>query len=917
MVWQRNRFALLIYALVLTVALGAAAQQQPSVAQPPTSVSPSAASQSAQGATAPAQAADTLAPAGLYDPIPQDLGITGLKEALLRLSNTARMVHTDAHPDDEDGGMLTLESRGHGVKAVLLTLNRGEGGQNKIGSNLFDELGVVRTLELLAADRYYNVEQRFTRVVDFGFSKSAEETFEKWHGHDIALGDMVRVIRTFRPDVIVSRFQGTPRDGHGHHIASGILSREAFRAAADSERFPEQIAAGLHPWQAKKLYVDNVHENEDWTLRLDTGEYSAMLGMSYQQFAMEGLRHQLSQGAGAWSAPAGPHYTYYKLVDSVLPSTLGPDGHEKDFFDGIDTSYAGIAKYAGTEEKAVPWLGDLLRQLQSKIDAANASVDRDLHATAVAVLSAQHISEEIRARIRSAQLSPAAVNEMLAHLPATSDFEDAERLALAWKIQAKIEGRGAQEQSQIVVPGEKFVVVADVPKVDGATVDSVSISAPAGWSSRELPAGNDGARRFEVTVPAQAEYTGPYFHRNNPETDAIYTIDDPEWLTLPFIPPPVHVLVHFSLPGVNGEGTINKIVRADISRNGHARSVPIAVAPALSVLVEPVTEVVPVKTETPIELAAVVRGNIVMHGGELRLNPPLGWKAEPVVQPVAFDTPGEQKRFRFYLIPDAEKEMQFHMQVGLEYQGRLYDRGFTIVSRPDLGVGYYYQPAVQRISVVNVKLPKYLHVGYLMGAGDDIPTVLRQVGMDLKMITPEELASGNLSKYGTIVLGIRAYDTRDDVRKYNKRLLDYVANGGTLIVQYNAGVADFNAGNYTPYPATLSRDRVTSETAPVTILDPGDDVFDFPNEINAHDFDGWVQERGLNFMHEWDSRFNPLMESNDPGEAPLKGGLLRASYGHGTYIYCGYAFFRQLPAGVPGAVRLFVNIVSAGHEMGR
>src|SRR6516162_8223616 len=272
-------------------------------------------------------------------PLAIDTGVTGLKLMLRRLHTTARLMHTTAHPDDEDGGMLTLESRGHGVTALQLTLNRGEGGQNIVGSDLFDELGLVRTLELLSADRYYGVDQRFTRVADFGFSKTPEETFEKWGGHDVALADMVRVIRTFRPDVICTRFQGNSRDGHGNHQASGILTREAFRAAADPARFPEQIREGLLPWQAKKLYLGNPPgvfgggnvADDAYTIKLDTGEYSPLLGMSYTQFALEGLSHQTSQGTGGIRVPPGNRYAYYKLTDTVLPQ---PAGHEDDFFAG-------------------------------------------------------------------------------------------------------------------------------------------------------------------------------------------------------------------------------------------------------------------------------------------------------------------------------------------------------------------------------------------------------------------------------------------------------------------------------------------------------------------------------------------------------------------------------------------------------
>src|SRR5437016_7626648 len=311
----------------------------------------------------PALAQNTADKVCPVDPRPQDTGAAGLKQMLLRLHTTARLLHTTAHPDDEDGGMLTLESRGKGVTAQLLTLNRGEGGQNKVGSNLFDVLGVLRALELTASDRYYGVEQRFSRVADFGYSKNPEETLQKWGGHDIALADMVRVIRTFRPDVLIARFSGTERDGHGHHQVSAILTKEAFRAAADPNRFPEQIKEGLQPWQPKKLYMGNVCgfgssscDGANYTVRLNTGKEDPLLGMSYVQFAIEGLRHQQSQGLGDVSVPKGDRFAFYKLVDSVIESPKDKDGHEQDFFDGIDTTLPGFASGLGEEEKKAPWL---------------------------------------------------------------------------------------------------------------------------------------------------------------------------------------------------------------------------------------------------------------------------------------------------------------------------------------------------------------------------------------------------------------------------------------------------------------------------------------------------------------------------------------------------------------------------------
>jgi hypothetical protein len=293
---------------------------------------------------------------------------------------------------------------------------------------------------------------------------------------------------------------------------------------------------------------------------------------------------------------------------------------------------------------------------------------------------------------------------------------------------------------------------------------------------------------------------------------------------------------------------------------------------------------------------------------------PKQWHAEPEEVFVELDQRGDKKDFEFTVHPASLQEGRAEIRALLQAGREKYKEGYTLVTREDLGSFYYYQPALQRISIVDVKIPHDFKIGYIMGAGDDIPTVLQQAGLDVAMIPPEKLTSEDLSRYGTIVLGIRAYDTQKEVTTNNKKLLDFVSNGGTLVVQYNTGVTDFNDGKFAPYPAKLSRARVSVEEAPVEVLAPDDSVFHYPNTITAHDFDGWVQERGLYFMNQWDEHFQPLLSSHDPGEDPQRGGLLLAHYGKGTYIYTGYAFFRQLPAGVPGAVRLYVNLLSAGHD---
>lgn len=860
------------------------------------------------------------------DPLPQDSGAAGLKQMLVRLRTTARLMQTVAHPDDEDGGMLTLESRGRGATTLLLTLNRGEGGQNKLGSNLFDVLGVLRTLELTASDRYYGVEQRFTRVADFGYSKEATETFQKWHGHDIALGDMVRVIRTFRPDVLVARFSGTDRDGHGHHQASSILTQEAFRAAADPSRFPEQIKEGLHPWQARKLYIGNVCgfgamtcPAENYTVRLNTGEFSPALGMSYIQFSVqEGLRHQLSQGAGGWSVEPGDRFTYYKLVDSVVTSAKDKDGHEQDLFDGIDTSWVGLASRLGKEEAAVPWLRAQLTSVQKSVEAATAAADHG--DAAPALLAGLRDTRELIAEIEKAALSQTGKDLLLAALGTKEEqFEKAINLAsgATLSLVADVPIGPSPDHAFLIVPGQSFDVTATFSSRGAARKPRrMELALPSGWRSEmaEDSVAGTGTATFHVRVPADAAITRPYWHRDNPETDAVNLVDDPRYTGLPFPPPPVGAFAEYEVDG--GTATIHATGMVPFKdASGTTRHRALAVAPAFSVMLDPGEQVIALANGSTTSVKVAIISNLTgPAAGTLHLDVPESWRVEPARLPVQFQQSDEKQEFEFKVVPASLKPGRARIRAVLESGSRDYSEGFSVVTREDLDTFYYYQPAVQRVSIVDVSVPHDLKVGYIMGAGDDIPTVLKQIGMNVTLIPAESLASTDLSVYGTIVLGIRAYDTQKEVAANNKKLLDYAFGGGTLVVQYDTAVSDFNSGHFAPYPAQLSRRRVSVEDAPVEILAPDDSLLNYPNRIAQSDFDGWVQERGLYFMDQWDSNFKPLLASHDPGESPLKGGLLRAQYGKGTYIYTGYAFFRQLPAGVPGAIRLYVNLLSAGHE---
>jgi len=892
-----------------------------------------------------------------YEPLPQETGAAGIELMMRRLQTTARLMQVDAHPDDEDGGMLTLEARGKGVSTLLMTLNRGEGGQNKLGSNLFDVLGVLRTLEVLASDRYYGVEQRFSRVADFGYSKTAEETFQKWQGHDIALADIVRVVRTFRPDVLVARFSGTERDGHGHHQASAILTKEAFRAASDPKRFPEQIAEGLEPWQPKKLYIGNVCgfgamtcDAANYTLRLNTGVVDPVLGASYIQFAMQGLRHQQSQGAASWTVDPGDRFTFYKLVDSVVESPKDKDAHEQSFFDGIDTTLPGLAARLGGEEKKAPWLRRELESIAAEIKHAADKTVSDPDSASDPLAKALQSLDDLTARVRNSGVAEAAKGDLLAILlEKRQQAQTALNLALNVSLKATVASLpdpgktvpAFKDALTVVSPTQRFQVIAKLHNgskywliVEGADLDqSQDWVKQTDAGEMTIAPSQDYYANFALKVPADAPDTRPYWHRDDPETEALNIVDDERYQTLPLPPPPLRVNVRYETVERKGHSPVPDVIRNRVGTSatstgeisatvlvpflddaGKTNRTSLSVAPAFSLNLEPDEQVLPVEAGKKITVKVGVSSNLTgAPNGTLRLKLPKGWTSEPGELTVNLPKRGDQQDFVFKLFPASLKEGRTEVRAVLEAGDKKYSEGYALVTREDLGAAYYYQPAVQRVSVVEVKVPKDLKVGYVMGAGDEIPTVLQQIGMDVTLVPAEKLGSEDLSRYQTIVLGIRAYDTQKDVIANNQRLLDFVQAGGRLVVQYNtlnSAAGDFNKGKFTPYPATLGRARVSVEEARVAILDPASPVFHSPNEITQKDFEGWVQERGLYFMTQWDSNFTPLLESHDPGESEQKGGLLVAHYGKGTYIYTGYAFFRQLPAGVPGAVRLFVNLIS-------
>ncbi|MGH9528656.1 MAG: hypothetical protein ACRD2S_01915, partial [Terriglobales bacterium] len=662
---------------------------------------------------------------------------------------------------------------------------------------------------------------------------------------------------------------------------------------------------------------------------------------------MEGLRHQLSQGAGMWSIGTGPRYSYYKLVDSVLPKSTS--GHESNFFDGIDTTLPGLARRLGDDVNKLPKFRSRLERVQTEIENASQQSNTVPSRAAPSLLSALNHFEVLIQSVESSSLDPRQKLDLITVLKEKhQQCETAANLAMGISLDATVapaKGSPSKLPSEgdaltVVSPGQRLTVLVKFHNSSKypLKIERLSVESAQDWvtgtykgdNRNFVKAGEDFYANFRLRVPVDAPDTRPYWHRDNPETESVNIIDDENYATLPFPPPPLRIRADYRITGradlaiagiqVRGTdgpaGAIEATVRVPfVEKDGRERDPDLAVAPAFSVMLEPGTQVIATNQSSSKTVKVGVSSNVSgLTKGRLRLDVPQGWKVEPRTVAVDFHARGQKQDFEFTIVPDKLVEGRANLHAVFESGGKRFTEGYTLVTREDIGGFYYYQPAVQRVSMVDVKTPPELMVGYIMGAGDDIPTVLKQIGMNITMITAEDLAGEDWSKYGTIVLGIRAYDTQRDLVANNARLMKYVFDGGTLVAQYNAGIGDFNRENLTPFPAELSRQRVTVEEAPVDILEPHDTIFHYPNEIRASDFDGWVQERGLYFMDQWDDHFKPLLACHDPGQAPQKGGLLRAGYGKGVYIYTGYAFFRQLPDGVPGAVRLFVNLLSSGHE---
>ncbi len=913
--------------------------------------------------TAQTPNATSIAATSDYQPLRVDRGSSALQQSLRKLATRASLMMIVAHPDDEDGGMLTYESRGQGARVALLTLNRGEGGQNIMSNDLWDQLALVRTQELLAAGRRYGVDQYFTRVADFGFSKTLDEALSVW-GHDRVLYDVVRAVRRNRPLVLTAVFVGGITDGHGQHQVSGEMAQEAFKVAGDPNVFPDQIKAGLLPWTPLKVYArvpsfsispkgmydyatgkwapvrfydyvagKSIDAVPTTTLTITEGGYDPALGGSYIQLAREGLGQQKSQNGGTGIPLSGSFDVPYHRYGSRVTSS----DKEHSYFDGIDTSIPGIASLAKGQH---PFLTAGLREIAATVDQATRTFSPSQPAKLVPLLAAGlKQTQLLMQKVTASNLSPEEkynINHELAVKEAqfNSAIVEALGVSLTAVVAPASPDRGrsgfatdAQDTFTTAVPGQSFGVTAYLtnPGAVAIQIQSVSLRSPytgndtgkdqGDWRITTttplhgaLEANQRQAADFHVTVPLDVGVTKACFHRKDVE-QPYYNLDSVACLDHPLPPYPLEAWLEFTVDGVSvRSGQAVQTVQHVVGRGGVYE--PLLIVPAISVAATATASIIPLGEQNPAIVNVRVRSNVKASApAEVHLDLPPGWKSSPESAPFIAHKERDDQILSFAVTPRNLTAASYPIASIAEYQGHSYAQGYETVGYPGLRPYNYYQPGPYKLVGVDVKLAPGLKVGYVMGTGDDVPQSLESMGVTVHLLQPADINTGDLSIYDVIVLGIRAYAARPELAASNGRLLDYVKRGGVLIVQYNSREYDHNYG---PYPISLTGDpeKVVDEAGPVQLLQPESPLLSWPNRITAADFQGWVEERGHSFMHSWDPHYQALTEAHDPGQEDQKGGLLYARYGKGAYVYVAYALYRQLPEGIPGAYRLFANLLS-------
>ncbi len=906
-------------------------------------------------------------PSPIALPIAEDRGAAALEQSLKRLSTTASLMMIVAHPDDEDGALLTTLSRNYGVRCTLLTLTRGEGGQNAMSADTDGALGLIRTNELLKADEYYGAKQLWGTEVDFGFSKTQEEAFARW-GHDRVLYDAVLAVRRERPQIIVSTFVGGITDGHGHHQVSGEIAQEVFKAAADPAVFPEQLkpasegGLGLTVWQPLAVYsmvpfapvtekgmfdyatgkwdpakFKNYVTGEwitgvpstDATIQVGTRDSS--LGRSYVQIAREGWGQQKSQNGGANPTLSGPAATNYHLWAVTPSGAESPDVNTTDngLFHNkkvrIRTSIESLPALLNMWPP--PWLAVGLRQIDGEIQQAQ--IGSESQTPTVAAHKLAHIYSEtldLKAKVVASDLHSQFKASLLFELDAKIDqFQSVLKNLLGLDLVAFItksdtvqsggpRGGGPDETPRSVTPGEQFRVrIHAAQSTSESRLNKVWFESSSGdpWKCDRITAAFDPASPisdpiFKVQAAANALPTQPYFTRPNIE-QPWYDLTRPEFRERSFAPWPLSAWAEFTFDGLPIRiGQVVQTMQRVPGPGGIYE--PLVVTPAIGVSIDPEARILPLDgSALPVRVTVHAQS---AAEGTLKLNLPDGWTANPLEAHFHLESPGDTEPILFSVTPATTQTGAYIIQATAQSDGHTYQTGWQSIGYPGLRPYNLYKPAQLQTRKIDVKLASGLRVAYVMGTGDLVPNALEAMGATPHLLTSAELASADLSAWNVIVIGIRAYSTRPELSAAQSRLNEFVRRGGTLIVQYQSG--SFPA----PFPLSMGRsaERVVDEQAPVKLLQPSNPLLTSPNVITTADFDGWVEERGHSFLDNWDPAYTALTETADPGQDPQRGGLLVAHPGKGTYIYVAYAVYRQFPELVPGAYRLMANLLSAGRD---
>jgi len=781
------------------------------------------------------------------------LNAAEIKLGLKKLNVLGSVLYIAAHPDDENTRFLSYLSKERNVRTGYLAMTRGDGGQNLIGNDQSEILGLIRTQELLAARRVDGAEQFFTRANDFGFSKNPEETFKIWDKEQI-LADVVWVIRKFRPDIMLARFPEGSGGGHGHHTASAVLAREAFSAAADPKRFPEQLKF-VQIWQAKRLLVNGNSGNGQF--RQEIGSYNPLLGKGYGEISAESRSNHKTQGFGSARA-RGTLAENFSLIAGDLPQT--------DLFDGVDLS----------------WKRTNSEKIAAMVVQANQSFDMENPSKSVAPLvnilsEVENLKDDYWRNQKGKELK-----ELIAACAGLwfESYSLEPLFALGSNIRLRYQ---SIVQSAVPVTLQKIMT------------GKIEVSPNAVLN-------NGSMQNTESTLIAE-KLTQPYW-LSAKHPIGHYIIDNPEFVGNPENPDRLSTTFTFSINGKVISFDRQVVYKYTDPVRGEVYQ-PLAIAP-------PVTATIPEKayifgSNAPKTISVSLKAFSDNIQGTLEAAVPTGWKISPASTPVNFTVKGEEKQMEFTITPSAAAKTGA-LSISIRTGNQTSREGLKVINYEHIPTLTLFPQAEAQLVNIDLKTD-VKNIGYLDGAGDLIPESLRQLGYNVTILTENTILNGNLSAYDAIITGVRAYNVNERIKFMQPKLMEYVKNGGTFLVQYNT-TARLIVRDIGPYPFTVGGSRVTDEYAKITILNPNDPALNYPNKITDTDFEGWIQERGLYYVSNIDKGYTPIFSMNDPGEPVNNGALIVGNYGSGKFVYTSLAFFRQLPAGVPGAYRLFVNLIA-------